>query len=142
MTDFQRVIKDIENYKYTEKEQKWVAKYIGESLNEKQKYDMHLRFHLHLAPDEKGEGFKVTRKTKPKRDLPKSFDCLYDETTDLKKLWKTYCKLLWWKNLYHHPVEEQWWDFGEKLLKRGIKTRKTPLIDYVESVRQRRIILT
>lgn len=142
LTDFQKVIKDIENYKYTEDEQKFVDEYFGPPLTEEQKYDMHLRHHLHLTPDEKGEGFKKTKETKPRRSLPKSFNCLYDETTDLKKLWKTYCKLLWWKHLYNHPVEDQWWDYGEKLLERGVKTRKTPLIDYIESVHQRKIILT
>lgn len=144
MTDFQMVISDIENYKYTENEQKWVDEYIGPPLTENQIYDMNLRFHLHLTEDEKGEGFnkasKENKRNKSKGELPKSFSCLYDETTDLKKLWKTYCKLIWWKNLYHLPVEDKWWDYGEKLLKRGVKTRKTPLIDYVASVMGRRII--
>lgn len=142
MTSFQQTLKMIDSWEPTEKENEWIKENIGEPLTEKQIYDMKLRFHLHLTPDEKGEGFKKIKVNKPRRSLPKSFNCLYDETTDLKKLWKTYCKLLWWKHLYNHPVEDQWWDYGEKLLKRGVKTRKTPLIDYIESVHQRKIILT
>lgn len=140
MTDYQCVIKDIENYKYTEDEKLFIDEQFGPPLTENQIYDMNLRFHLHLTKDEKGEGFNKASKKNKRNKLPKSFSCLYDETTDLKKLWKTYCKLIWWKNLYHLPVEDKWWDYGEKLLKRGVKTRKTPLIDYVASVMERRII--
>ena len=145
MTDFQKVIYDIDNYKYTKEEQEWVDEYFGPPLTNKQIYGLYMRYHIHLKPDEKGEGFErkqpiLRNKT---RGLPKSFSCLYDETTDLKKLWKTYCRMLWWHHqIYKKPVDDDWWDFGEKLLKRGVKTRKTPLIDYVESVHQRRIILT
>lgn len=144
MTDFQQTLKTIDEWQPTENEKEWIHEYIGEPLTESQIYDMNLRFHLHLAEDEKGEGFKVSKPNKrnASKDLPKSFNCLFDESTDLKKLWKTYCKLLWWKNLYHLPVEEKWWDFGQKLLDKGVKTRKTPLIDYVESVNRRQIVLT
>lgn len=144
MTDYQCVIKDIENYKYTEDEKLFIDEQFGPPLTKRQKYCMHLRHHLHLTEDEKGEGLnkasKENKRNKSKGELPKSFSCLYDETTDLKKLWKIYCKLIWWKNLYHLPVEDKWWDYGEKLLKGGVKTRKTPLIDYVASVMKRRII--
>lgn len=146
LTKFQIVISDIENYEFTEKEKEWTKEYIGEHLTENQKYDMNLRFHLHLKDYEKGDGFhksaKENKRNTSKGEFPKSFACLYDESTDLKKLWKTYCKLLWWHNLYNKTVADKWWDYGEKLLERGAKTRKTPLIDYVESVHQRKIILT
>lgn len=62
MTNFQRVISNIENYKYTKEEQEWVDEYIGLPLTEKQKYGMHCRFHIHLTPDEKGEGFDKAKK--------------------------------------------------------------------------------
>lgn len=129
---------------FSKVEQKWVDEYFGPPLTENQIYEMHLRHHLHLTEDEKGEGFKKFTKENKRntsKDLPKSFACLYDESTDLKKLWKTYCKLIWWHRLYNKPVEEKWWNYGENLLKRGVKTRKTPLIDYVESVKHHRIVL-
>lgn len=145
MTNFQRVISDIENYKYTEKEQKWVEDYIGLPLTESQIYDMNLRFHLHLAPDEKGEGFKKTKDNKrntSKSLLPKSLMPLLEESTDLKTKWKLLCKTLWWSKFVRHiEVDDVIWDIGEKLLKRGVKTRKSILIDVKESIRQRKIIL-
>lgn len=146
MTDFQQTLKMIDSWEPTEKEKKWIKENIGEPLNEKQIYDMNLRFHLHLTPDEKGEGFKKTKVNKgntSKSLLPKSLMPLFDESTDLKTKWKLFCKTLWWtKYVRHIEVDESIWDLGEKLLERGVKTRKTPLIDYVESVHQRRIILT
>lgn len=145
MTNFQQTLKMIEEWQPTENEKQWIKDNIGEPLTESQKYDMALRFHLHLTPEEKGEGFKSTKpnmRNTSKSGLPKSFNCLFDESTDLKKLWKTYCKLLWWHHLYNKPVADNWWDYGESLLKKGVKTRKTPLIDYVESVKHRQIILT
>lgn len=136
MTDFQCVIKDIENYKYTEDEKLFIDEHFGPPLTKRQKYGMHLRHHLHLAEDEIGEGLNV----RLNKSLPKSFNCLYDETTDLNKLWKIYCRLIWWKHLHNYTIEESWWDYGERLLKRGAKTRKTHPIDYVASVMERRII--
>lgn len=127
---------------FTEKEQAFIDEYFGPPLTENQIRDMNYRHHLHLTEDEKGEGLKAIKEHSVKRELPHSFDCLFDERIDLNNLWKIYCKLIWWHNFNHKTVEEKWWNYGEKLLKRGPKTRRANYIDYVESVKQRRIILT
>lgn len=145
LTDFQKVISDIENYKYTEKEQQWIEEHIGLPLTESQIYDMNLRFHLHLTPDEKGEGFKKTKDNKrntSKDLLPKSLMPLLDEATPLKKRWSLFCKTLWWCHFVRHiEVDESIWNLGEKLLAEYPNGRKAIMIDVKESIRQRQIIL-
>lgn len=144
LTNFQRAISDIENYKYTEEEQKWVEDYIGLPLTESQIYDMNLRFHLHLAPDEKGEGFKKTKENKgntSKSLLPKSLMPLLDDNTDLKTKWKLFCKTLWWcHNVRHIEVDPVIWDIGERLLVEYPNGRKAIMIDVPESIKHRTII--
>jgi len=142
-TDFQRVISDIENYKYTEDEQKWVEEHIGLPLTEKQIYDMGLRYHLHLAPDEKGEGFHKTKENKrnTSKSLPKSLMPLLDDNTDLKTKWKLFCKTLWWcHNVRHIEVDPAIWDIGERLLAEYPNGRKSIMIDVKESIKHRTII--
>ena len=130
---------------FSKDEQKWIEDNIGLPLTEEQKYNMNLRFHLHLAPDEKGEGFKKTRDNKrntSKSLLPKSLMPLLDESTDLKTKWKLLCKTLWWcKFVRHIEVDESIWDLGEKLLAEYPNGRKAIMIDVKESIRQRQIIL-
>jgi len=144
MTDFQRVISDIENYKYTEDEQKWVEEYIGLPLTKEQIYDMCLRFHLHLAPEEKGEGFKATKPNKgntSKSLLPKSLMPLLDAATPLKKRWSLFCKTLWWcHNVRHIEVDPAIWDIGERLLDEYPNGRKSISINVSESIKHRTII--
>jgi len=143
-TDFQRVISDIENYKYTEDEQKWVEEHIGLPLTKEQIYDMGLRYHLHLAPDEKGEGFHKTKENKrntSKSLLPKSLMPLLDNNTDLKTKWKLFCKTLWWcHNVRHIEVDPAIWDIGERLLAEYPNGRKSIMIDVKESIKHRTII--
>lgn len=143
-TDFQQAISDIENYKYTEDEQQWIKENIGEPLTESQIYDMNLRFHLHLTPDEKGEGFKKTKENKrntSKDLLPKSLMPLLEESTDLKTKWRLFCKTLWWcHNVRHIEVDESIWDIGEKLLAEYPNGRKAISIDVKESIKHRTII--
>lgn len=144
MTNFQRVISDIENYEYNEDEQKWVEDYIGLPLTESQIYDMNLRFHLHLAPDEKGEGFKKTKLNKrntSKSLLPKSLMPLLEESTDLKTKWKLLCKTLWWSKFVRHiEVDDVIWDIGERLLAEYPNGRKSISIDVKESIKHRTVI--
>lgn len=144
MTDFQQAIYDIENYKYTEDEQKWIEDNIGLPLNEKQIRDMYQRFHLHLTPDEKGEGFHKTKENKrntSKSLLPKSLMPLLDAATPLKKKWSLFCKTLWWcKYVRHIEVDESIWDIGERLLTEYPNGRKAIMIDVKESIRHRKII--
>lgn len=143
-TDFQQAISDIENYKYTEDEQQWVKENIGEPLTESQIYNMNLRFHLHLTPDEKGEGFKKTKENKrnaSKDLLPKSLMPLFNDSTDLKTKWKLFCKTLWWcHNVRHIEVDESIWDIGERLLAEYPNGRKSISIDAKESIKHRTII--
>lgn len=143
-TDFQCVIKDIENYKYTEDEQQFVNENFGPPLTESQIYDMNLRFHLHLTPDEKGEGFKKIKLNKgntSKSLLPKSLMPLFDDNTDLKTKWKLFCKTLWWcNNVRHIEVDPVIWDIGEKLLAEYPNGRKSISIDAKESIKHRTII--
>ena len=142
-TDFQRVISDIENYKYTEDEQKWVEEHIGLPLTKEQIYDMGLRYHLHLAPDEKGEGFHKTKENKrnTSKSLPKSLMPLLDNNTDLKTKWKLFCKTLWWcQNVRHIEVDPAIWDIGERLLAEYPNGRKSIMIDVKESIKHRTII--
>jgi len=144
MTDFKRVIYDIENYKYTEDEQQWIKENIGCPLTEKQIYDMNLRFHLHLSEDEKGEGFhkvKENKRNTSKSLLPKSLMPLLDESTDLKTKWKLFCKTLWWcHNVRHIEVDPEIWDIGEKLLAEYPNGRKPIMIDVKSSIKHRTII--
>lgn len=144
MTDFQMVIKDIENYEYTEKEQQWIKDNIGEPLTKSQIYDMNLRFHLHLTEDEKGEGFRKFKENKrntSKDLLPKSLMPLLDEATPLKKKWSLFSKFLWWcHNVRHIEVDENMWDIGEKLLALYPNGRKSISIDVKESIKHRTII--
>lgn len=144
MTDFQQTLKIIDSWEPTEKEKMWVKEYIGEPLTEKQIYDMNLRFHLHLTPDEKGEGFKATKPNKgntSKSLLPKSLMPLLDDSTDLKTKWKLFCKTLWWcHNVRHIEVDESIWDLGEKLLSLYPNGRKSIMIDVKESIKHRTII--
>jgi len=144
MTDYQIVISDIENYEFTEKENEWIKENIGEPLTESQIYDMNLRFHLHLSPDEKGEGFKKTKENKrntSKSLLPKSLMPLLDDNTDLKTKWKLFCKTLWWcHNVRHIEVDPAIWDIGEKLLAEYPNGRKAIMIDVKESIKHRAII--
>lgn len=145
MTDYQYVISDIVNYKYTEEEQKWIEDNIGPPLTENQIRDMYQRFHLHLSEDEKGEGFKKTKENKrntSKDLLPKSLMPLLDEATPLKKRWSLFCKTLWWCHLVRHiEVDESIWNLGEKLLAEYPNGRKAIMIDVKESIRQRQIVL-
>ena len=144
MTDFQRVISDIENYRYTEDEQQWIEKYIGLPLTENQIYDMNLRFHLHLTPDEKGEGFKKIKENKrntSKSLLPKSLMPLLDDSIDLKTRWKLFCKTLWWaKYVRHIEVDPAIWCIGERLLAEYPNGRKAIMIDVKSSIKHRTII--
>ena len=140
LTEFQQTLKAIDEWKPTKEEQAFIDEYFP-PLSEEQIKDMYYRHHIHLTNEEKGEGFHKTKEI-VRRELPKSFDCLYDERIDLKTLWKIYCKLIWWHNFNHKTVEEKWWNYGEKLLKRGAKTRKAYYIDYPKSVMEHRIVLT
>lgn len=144
MTDYQIIISDIENYEYTEKEQKWIDEYIGLPLNEQQIRDMYQRFHLHLTDDEKGEGFKKVKENKrntSKSLLPKSLMPIFDEATPLKKRWSLLCRTLWWcHSVRHIEVDESIWDIGERLLAEYPNGRKSIMIDVKESIHHRTII--
>ena len=140
LTEFQQTLKAIDEWKPTKEEQAFIDKYFPH-LSEAQIKNMYYRHQIHLTNEEKGEGLHKI-KERERRELPKAFDCLYDERTELNTLWKIYCKLIWWRNYNHKTVEEKWWNYGEKLLKRGPKTRRTNHIDYPKSVMEHRIVLT
>lgn len=149
LTEFQQTLKTIDKWEPTEKEKQWIKENIGEPLTESQKYDMHLRFHLHLSEDEKGEGFKKTTKENKRNTakslLPKSLmpllEPLTNDKADLKKKWKLFSKLLWWsKYVRHIEVDESIWDIGEKLLALYPNGRKSMLIDVKESIKHRAVI--
>ena len=148
LTEFQQTLKAIDEWQPTENEQKWVDEYFGPPLTENQIYEMHLRHHLHLTEDEKGDGFHKTTKENKRNTskdlLPKSLMPIFDESTDLKIKWKLFCKTLWWSKFVKHidEIDESIWNIGESLLKQGVKVRKSPLIDYERSAKQREIILT
>lgn len=129
---------------FSKDEQQFVDEYFGQPLTESQIKDMYQRFHLHLAEDEKGEGFRKVKDNKrntSKDLLPKSLMPLFEESTDLKTKWKLFSKTLWWcHNVRHIEVDSAIWDLGEKLLAEYPNGRKSISIDVKESIKHRTII--
>lgn len=148
-SDFQeRLIKILSgNLNFSKDEQAFFDEYFGQPLTEKQLYGLYMRYHIHLKPDEMGEGFERKQpilRNKP-RGLPKSFKPLLEPLTsdraDLKKRWSLYMKFLWWVEFVKHTkVDENMWDIGEELLSLYPNGREAILIDIRESIKQRKII--
>lgn len=148
-TNFQRVISDIENYTFSREEQKFIDDHFGPTLTAKQIYGLYCRYHIHLKPDEIGEGFEKTRSNKPiitrKRGLPKSLQPILEplnDKTDLKKRWSLLSKVIWWyKFVKHKDVDNEVWDIAEKLLALYPNGRKSVLINMVDSIKNRKVVV-
>lgn len=150
-TDFQeRLIKIYSgDLNFSKDEQAFIDEHFGPPLTEKQVYGLYCRYHIHLTPEEKGEGFETVKsnmRNAPKRGLPKSLRPILEPLTNdkdlLKKRWSLLSKTLWWhKFVRHKDVDDNIWNIAEELLALYPNGRKSVLIDMENSIKQRTVIV-